>query len=261
MIAFNNIFSSKNRSSYRRFCHSILNIIVPAVCYACNRRIAVQKDCLCPYCFSYLERKNDFIHMEEELGQRYFRQAASIYKYGHIARQLLHIYKYNSIQEIGKFFSNIAVDILLKEYAMFVNVDGIVAVPMHRKRYNERSFDHVHYMAKIISKSLNLVDYSNEIIKSVNSPKQAFLSFNERLTNPIGTFQIKNKTVFKDKTILVIDDIFTTGATANALSKTLIENGAKETFIFVMATGSSHFRAKKRKRKQVFDSKITLQSR
>ena len=219
------------------FAGTLLNLAIPAVCYLCHRRISMQKECLCPYCFSYLERKKNLLKGEDELGQRYFYRAASLYDYGHIVREMLHIYKYRSIKQIGRFFSEIAVDVLRAEYQEFVDVEGIVAVPMHKKRYKERTFDHARFMANIIAKSFNLKDFSSKVKKSVHSEKQALLDFDKRLKNPLNSFKIKDNSMFQNKTILVIDDIFTTGATANALSHVLIENGVKRVYIFVIAAG------------------------
>ena len=218
--------------------NTLLNLILPAVCYNCNRRITHQKECLCPYCFSYLERKKGFLKGEDELGKRYFFKAASMYDYGHISRQLLHVYKYESIKEIGRYFGNQAISVLKADYPEFINVDGILSVPMHKKRFQDRNYDHVHLIVKIISKALLLNDFSYNITKIVNSPKQSLLDFGDRIKNPENSFKIKDRQVFKDKTLLLIDDIFTTGATVNALCKELTESGVKKVYVFCIAAGS-----------------------
>ncbi|MCL2063345.1 MAG: hypothetical protein FWG98_03100 [Candidatus Cloacimonetes bacterium] len=216
----------------------IFNLAFPAVCYNCNRRISIQKECLCHNCLTYLERKKGLLKGEDELGERYFYKVASLYDYGHISRELIHIYKYKSIKKIGYFLANKAIEVLKSEYLEFINVDGILAVPMHKKRYQERHLDQARLLTSIISKSLKIKDLSSMIVKNTNSPKQALLDFEARLKNPINSFKIKNEKVFKDKTLLVIDDIFTTGATANALCKELITYGAKRIYVFVIAAGS-----------------------
>ena len=217
---------------------NVFNLVIPAICYICNKRITDQRDCLCQNCEKYLERKYGILKAEEKLGQLYFFKVASIYDFGHISRELIHIYKYRSIKEIGRFFGKKAVEVLKNEYKEFTAIDGILSVPMHRKRYQERSFDHAHFLCDNISKSLKITDYSYLLKKNKNSQKQSFLDFEARLKNPLNTFTVKKNNVLPGKTILLIDDIFTTGATANALCKVLSENGVKKIYVFTIASGS-----------------------
>ena len=215
--------------------NNILNVMIPPVCYTCNSRITIQKDCVCNNCFINIERNIDKLNGSSELGVRYFSKVESLYDYGQIVRELIHVYKYSSIKEIGRYLGRKAEEVLRREYPDFLNCDAIMSVPMHRSRYEERAFDHANYLLKIINKTLQITDYSKYIEKSVNTPKQAFLDIDKRLQNPKNSFRIKNSDVFKNKNILLIDDIFTSGATVNSVCKLLKENGANYINVFTIA--------------------------
>lgn len=107
-----------------------------------------------------------------------------------------------------------------------IEFDLITAVPINKKRYKERGYNQSDLMAKEISKRMG-IPYTNEIYKKENCGVQVGKNWAERIENVKDTFFVGNKEVFLDKTVLVVDDIITTGSTMNSIAKTLIEAGAK----------------------------------
>jgi ComF family protein len=174
---------------------------------------------------------------EEILGKSYFDRAVSIFKYDFRVRELIHDFKYRGIKEIGRYFSEIAVKVLQSEYNDFTKVDFVVSVPMSRVRKRERTFNQAECLSKYISKALNLNDYSSFIVKTRQTDKQALKDFDTRVAKTNDLYKIKDKQLFEGKTVLVIDDVFTTGATVNELSKTLKNTGVKKVYVFTIASG------------------------
>jgi ComF family protein len=172
---------------------------------------------------------------EKELGKTYFYKAFSLYEFDYMTRSLLHNYKYHSIKLIGKYLARKALDVIMNDFPELLSVDTIVAVPMHKSR--EDSFNHAHVLCKHIAYGLNIKDSSKQVQKAKHTDKQALLKYKDRLKSPAGSFKVKKSNDFKGKTVLIIDDIFTTGATVNELSKTLIESGATKIYVFVIAAG------------------------
>lgn len=111
--------------------------------------------------------------------------------------------------------------------------DYIMPVPLHPKRYRQRGYNQTLEIAKVISKELNTpIEYKN-CLRTQNSAHQISLSLKQRQQNIIGAFTIK-QAVNADH-IAILDDVMTTGATANELAKTLKAAGAKRVDIWVCA--------------------------
>ena len=221
---------------------SLFNLIIPAVCYSCRKRIPVQKQCLCFECSAKLKRKKEYLIGEMALGEKYFDKAVSIFNFDFKVRELIHDFKYRGIKEIGNYFSDIAVDILKKEYLEFINVDFVVSIPMAKVQERERLFNQAEYLSKRITKALNLKDISHLVTKTRRTEKQALMDFGMRVKGRLEItptkYTVKDKHLFEGKTVLVIDDVFTSGATANDFSKALKQCGAKKVYVFTIASGS-----------------------
>ncbi len=104
--------------------------------------------------------------------------------------------------------------------------DFIVCVPTRGKEHKNR--DNIPLLlAKGISKQID-IPFNNDILfKSKETQRQTFLSSDERHENVIGAFDVKNKELAFDKRFLIVDDVLTTGSTANDCARALIENNAK----------------------------------
>ena len=215
----------------------IYNLFLPAVCYSCKRRISKQSLCLCNECQMQLQRKPERLKGEDAIGIKYFDVAYSIFHYNHTVRELIHDFKYKEIKLIGKFFTDKIINCLNTDLSELLCVDALISVPMYSLKKRERNFNQSEYLTKIISKEYNLKDLSNSIIKKNPTVSQALQSFHSRINNPKDVFKVKKPEDIKGKTLLVIDDVFTTGATANEVAKVLKENGAKKVFVLTIASG------------------------
>ena len=220
---------------------SMFNLVIPAVCYSCRKRVNLQKQCLCFECVAKLKRKKEYLIGEIALEDKYFDKAVSIYNFDFKVRELIHDFKYRGIKEIGNYFSDIAIDVLRREYPEFINVDFVVSVPMAKVQERERLFNQAEYLSKRITIGLGLKDCSHLITKTRRTEKQALKDLDMRMKGRLEItptiYVVKDKHAFEGKTVLVIDDVFTSGATANEFSKTLKECGAKKIYVFAIASG------------------------
>lgn len=113
--------------------------------------------------------------------------------------------------------------------------DIIIPVPISKKRKKQRGYNQSYLIAKELSKSLEvrLIDYCLYKFKDVI--EQSKLNKEERKQNLKNVYLLKNEEIIKDKRVLLIDDIFTTGATANECCKTLHQAKIKEVSILTIA--------------------------
>ncbi len=113
--------------------------------------------------------------------------------------------------------------------------DIISAVPIHKKRENERGYNQSELIAKELAKNIKELKYQKTLKKIKNNSKQSLLTQEERSQNVKGVYEIQNKEIIENKKIILLDDIYTTGSTVNECSKVLKANGAKEILVISLA--------------------------
>ena len=113
--------------------------------------------------------------------------------------------------------------------------DTIIPVPISNKRKMERGYNQSFLIAKKIAKSLNLEIINNCLYKNKNIIEQSKLNKEDRQKNIQGVYKLINKEKLKNKKILLIDDIYTTGSTVNECSRTLRQADIKEIGVFTIA--------------------------
>jgi len=213
---------------------NIFNLIIPPACYSCRRRIPTQSECLCPECKAQLVRHKENVMDEFVKVKVAFEKAVALFVYDDIMRKLIHIFKYKGVKKLGIFFVNYAINILKTEYPEFLQVDATVCVPMTSTRMREREFNQSAFLTEQIAKGLQIENYSKCITKKGIALQHARMSRLERLSRA-DSYSLRGQNPFKGKKILLIDDVITTGATANGLSKFLKDCKAKKVYVMTIA--------------------------
>ena len=134
-------------------------------------------------------------------------------------------------------------------FSAFINfwginsIDIIVPVPLHIKRFRKRGFNQAYLLVrdwKQIAENLNLglsnirID-TNVLIKSRRTDPQTGLDRKKRMTNIKNAFSIRDQAIIKNKRILLVDDVYTTGATANECAKALLRGNAEYVDVLTLA--------------------------
>ena len=110
------------------------------------------------------------------------------------------------------------------------NIDLIVPVPLHKLKKAERGYNQSFYIAKGIGKFLGIT-FSDRIVKRIKyTESQTTMTLNKREENISGAFRVRNKNAIKNKSILIVDDVITTGATISECGKILLEAGAEKIY-------------------------------
>ena len=117
--------------------------------------------------------------------------------------------------------------------------DIIIPVPLHIKRLREREYNQSAIIASEISK-VTKVEYNPFILKKIKDtkPQVEFSNTVDRKKNVKETFAIKESSMIKNKIVLVVDDVFTTGSTTNECSSVLMASGAKEVKVLTVLRAS-----------------------
>lgn len=222
----------------------ILEIIYPNVCVICGRKINENQTYTCEKCTNILKySKNEricknliknCIDIEEHsiYVNTYADLLISLFLYKGMIRNKILDFKFNNKPYIAKMFGKLLADYILD---LKVKIDVIIPVPIHIKRYLDRGYNQSELLSKEISKNINIYHATNILKKVKNTVAQSTLSMSKRKANVIGTYKIINEEKIKDKVILLVDDVYTTGATAGECSKLLKENGASSVIVATIA--------------------------
>jgi ComF family protein len=118
-----------------------------------------------------------------------------------------------------------------------VQVDLVTWVPLHQRKLKMRGYNQAELLARAISVNLGL-PYGDLLIKKKETKPQSRLSREERLKNVIGVFKPKSAVELQGKSLLLVDDVVTTGATASECARVLKEMGAEKVFVLSLARGT-----------------------
>lgn len=210
-----------------------LNLIYPQTCGICNK---ISPGCLCKKCEIILEKQSEIkiLYKGEELEDKYFDELIYAFKYEGIIRKLILDYKFNEKSYLYKTFATF----LLNNEKIFEKIqkyDKIIAVPISKKRKKTRGYNQSLLIAKEIELRTNVNVLNNCLIKTKNIVEQSKLNKEDRLKNIQGVYKIQNDEQIKNKKILLIDDIYTTGSTVNECSKILQKCNPSKIGILVLA--------------------------
>jgi ComF family protein len=224
-----------------RLLSDLINLFFPKVCCACGKSLVENEDIICFRCRADLPKVAYAFPDNNELKNRFsgkvkIEYALSIlhfYKSG-VTQRLLHEYKYKNKPEIGEIFGR-QIGAILNENDLSGEIDLIIPVPLHPKKQRKRGYNQSHYFAKGISEISGIqVDYKN-LIRIKHSESQTGKTREIRWKSVYDAFEIKNKTDFKSKHILIVDDIITTGATIEACATKLTESGTDKVSVATLA--------------------------
>ena len=112
----------------------------------------------------------------------------------------------------------------------------IVPVPLHPRRLRTRGFNQASVIAHALSKSVGLPLDEGSLVRVASAEKyRAGLDSKGRQETVAGAFEVRHPRLVRNETILVVDDVFTTGATVSACAETLLAAGAREVMVLTLA--------------------------
>lgn len=213
-----------------RLLKDLFHLFYPKICVLCDEKLIENEITLCTICRHDLPLTNFTSFIDNKVTQTfygrlklemgfsllYFRKKGSTQK-------LIHHLKYKGNQNIGVFLGNWLGEMII-ENNEFNEIDCIVPVPLHSKKLKERGYNQITKFGEKLNHHLKIPFIENELIRISSTKTQTFKTRLERFNNIDTKFLLKNPSKFKDKHILLIDDVITTGATleacANEFSKT-----------------------------------------
>ena len=143
-------------------------------------------------------------------------------------KDLILLFKYRGYRVLAKPLGRFALESLGREESLWWGVDMIIPVPLHPKRKRQRGFNQAGALAKQLSKQKRILLEDRVLRKMKNVPPQTCLDEEARAANVQGVYAVMRREKIQGKTILLIDDVYTTGSTLKECSRVLLRAGAKE---------------------------------
>lgn len=227
----------------------VLNLFFPrrAVCAACGSRLGNDQDDVCEKCLASLA--GSWVGPRDVNPQKTKLSGAAYAHYYHgAAGGMVRNLKYRSVRVIA---DRMSADVARAAKQLDIrNLRAVTAVPMHPKRLRLRGFNHAELLARGVARELN-VPYRELLYRTRDAQQQARLDHRERLTNLRGAFAVTEaaREFVRDGTILLIDDVRTTGATAVNCAAALRDGGAAHVYFAAYAVGEREKKEKKKWKK------------
>jgi ComF family protein len=152
-----------------------------------------------------------------------------------VIREAIHRFKFGGRQDKAGFLGELMVAVLNREPA-YREAALVVPVPLSRERLRERGFNQAELLAGVVAESAGsrLV---RALQKTGDTPPQVRLDKAARLGNVAGSFCVADASQIKGGTVLLVDDVFTTGSTLSAAAEALLDGGAGRVLCLTLAAG------------------------
>lgn len=231
----------------------VLNFLFPKTCIICGKP---HPNYICNTCEKRFEKYKKFNIIDnkkvilDRLGiqninliQKYYlideekiywEKMLYCFDYKSTIRKFMLQYKFSGKSYLSEFFSY---QILKnkKVYEILKSYDIIVPVPMDKNKKLKRGYNQTELITNIISKT-KIIEADNNVLEKVKATKtQSTLEKSERKNNVENSYAVKCSEKVKNRNVILFDDIYTTGATVNEISKKLKEAGAKNICVLVIA--------------------------
>lgn len=231
-----------------------------ALCDQCLEQIRWANERTCAVCGKVMADDNpDDVCRHCQGTDHFFDKGYTCMVYGQREKEMVHKFKFNGKAYMGEKLGQILLDRIKQameesryadadaqaeamyadEEAGSLDFDLVTAVPMHPKKLKRRGYNQAELMAKIVAKGLG-IEYNSRVLtrKYYNNPMNK-LGAEQRHKNLVGAYGRGDcePSVLNGKRVLLIDDVYTTGSTADECSRLLKEQGADKVYVLTLAAG------------------------
>lgn len=203
----------------------------------CEKKLIYVKEPTCLHCGAPVEKESAELCSDcaRKTGQMSFKQAKSLYVYKGDIKRTMYKFKYYNKREYARFFAKEAVS----QYGQWIRqnkIQAIVSIPMYKPKQRKRGYNQAEVFAKKLSKYLDIPYVVDGVRRIVDTAPMKELDDVQRKNNLKNAFQCSENIVQYDY-IMLVDDIYTTGSTADAVAETLIKEGVSNVFMLSVCIG------------------------
>lgn len=213
----------------REYWEGFLHLLYPNLCVACGEDLPAGKSCFCFSCRLKLEPTGMHLQKDNEFTDRLWgrmpiESAAALYYFTRKSpvQRALHQLKYHNQPEIGLKIGR-EFGKMLAQSELFRSVEIVVPVPLHPKRERLRGYNQSAMFAEGLAETLEINSAPNALERRVFAESQTKKKRLERFDNVEETFAVTQAGRLRDKHVLLVDDVLTTGATLESCGKLILD--------------------------------------
>jgi len=210
---------------------------IPFFCSACWADFTLIQGPVCPHCGRPFDSPDALTHSPDHVclpcrrEPPLFDQALSVGYFEGSLREAVHQFKYRPCRSLGSPLG----EWMSTNVHMVRDIDLVMPVPLHVSRLKERGFNQALLLAHRMSETHRIPFSCDNLCRTRHTRPQVELTGVERIRNVAGAFTLRQPEVVVDRSIVLIDDVFTTGATMNECASVLKQAGAAHVTAFTLA--------------------------
>jgi len=203
----------------------LIKIGFPKNCISCSNALAQNENHICSSCYFYLPKGPLAIDKNTDSG-KLFDENDSFFGAGHLfdfdkegkTQKLLHELKYNANIAFGEYIGTLMGSEFI---SLLSDIDFLVPVPLHPKKQHQRGFNQSEILGEGISSVTSIPLSKHNLIRTRYTETQTKKNREQRKLNIKNAFELNNSSEFENKTVLLLDDVITTGSTIMECVKVL----------------------------------------
>lgn len=220
--------------------NKLFDFFLPRICLACNQKLKSFEELVCDSCFSKLKLTPEALiktEYEKKFASKNFVSdfhPVFIFESGNEIQHIIHVLKYNRQLRVGIYLGKIIANQLNQKLTDW-KIELIIPIPLHRLKKAERGYNQSEFIAKGLSIESKIPISTKTVQRKKFTETQTHLSALERQQNVRDAFRVNKQKLIEGKTILLVDDVITTGSTISECAKVLLENDAKKIYAASLA--------------------------
>ena len=215
--------------SFREYLSDLFELFYPDVCLSCSEKLLKGEQVICFKCNRELPRTDHWQDAENAMAKRFWGRvdlqgAAALFQFqkGEHVQHLLHELKYRKRQDVGEYLGKMIGHLMQQPGLVIHDIDLIVPVPLHWKKQQIRGYNQCDSIARGISAATQIPWTADGLERAHENISQTKKNRFDRWANVAEIFAVKQSEALKSKHILLVDDVMTTGATAEACLNTIL---------------------------------------
>lgn len=206
-------------------CWGRVRLLAPPFCPRCGRPFVAAAMAYSPAhrCQACRVRKPHFL----------LARSAALYARDESLREILLLFKHGRRIAVGRHLGRLMAEQAPVRFDLS-GIDVVIPVPLHPSRERERGFNQAEVLAKVLSRRHGIPLLKGLLVRIRPTPPQTG-GRQERMRNVRGAFQVRGPERLRGRSILLIDDVYTTGATVNECAKVLMKAGARAVSVYTLA--------------------------
>lgn len=205
------------------------------VCTPCKKRLMYIKEPKCKRCGKEIEKEEQEYCTDCQRFSHSFDRGASVFAYDPVMRRSISMFKYHNRREYAQFYA----EEMYKNCQRFIKMcdpQVILPVPVHRRKKRQRGFNQAELVAKELGKRTGVPVDTKYLMRTEKTTPQKELTRQQRKVNLRKAFAVRESGKYYER-VLLVDDIYTTGATIDAISEILREKQTKIIYFLTICVG------------------------